>query len=174
MCAVELVLVCFLLTAPRDSEVPKLTGERVAIAKQIVQLRDLKLQVGVFYLSPKNWRQDIKRDVIYLQSPQPGTKVSEGTTVAAWMFEAAQPTQTPTEVPDVRGKPIQEALSVLKQAGFIAMNATESGDSARVVDQFPRAGNFAYAGTSVYLTTGNGGPVTASPPSTPVIEKRKE
>ena len=163
MYAVALGLAACLWTAPPESEVPKLSGERTATAKQLVLLRDLEVQVGVYYLAPQNWRHDIQRDVIYLQSPQPGTKVARATAIAVWTFELAPASQRPTEVPDVRGKPLQEAVRILEQAGLAPMNAAATDKATLVADQFPRPGSLAYPGTSAYLTVGSGNAAGSSP-----------
>lgn len=136
------------------ARVPKLLGERTGVASQLAVLADLKYCEGVYLIAPQNWREDIKPAVIYMQSPQPGTAVLPGSTVAAWKFIRAEKDAKIIEVPDVRGQEFADALKALKALGLKSMSPHKADDEMKqtIIDQYPEPGTQVYVGTSMFLT----------------------
>jgi len=142
-----------LLVGAEGRAVPKLVGERTEIASQLAVLADLKTQSGIYYIAPQNWRNDIKPAVVYLQTPQPGTQVPAGSTVGVWTFVRAAEDGRILDVPDLRGKPVEEATRALTDLELKPFGLPESTMGLQVVDQYPTPGAKVYAGTSVLLTS---------------------
>ncbi|WP_162006747.1 PASTA domain-containing protein [Roseimaritima sediminicola] len=131
---------------------PDLKGESMQRGVQLLRLRGLEPLPGVYFISPDNWRADIKPQTVYLQFPRAGATVDAGSPVAVWRFERARRRQAKLKVPDLVGKTWQAAQEALDAAELPLMNATEAaGATDTVTDQYPKAGRQVYRGTSVFL-----------------------
>jgi hypothetical protein len=139
----------------RLTQVPSLKGQRLSLALQMLRVSDLQGASGVFYIAPQNWRDDIEPGMVYMQTPQPGTPVPEGTVVAYWTFERAGKDQAVLSMPNLQGAPAEEAKMKLGKLGLPLTKGTigpPAGDKAGVVDdQYPRAGQAIYKETAVFL-----------------------
>lgn len=134
--------------------VPALAGKRVQLAEQLLRLADFRPATGVFYISPQNWRDDVRVETVYLQSPPPRAPAPVGARVALWTFEQA-PADCPTvTMPDLRGKSLAQATAVLKELGLPLLEFADEQRAAEemVVDQYPRVEQVVYRGTHVYLS----------------------
>lgn len=134
--------------------VPNLKGKRVTVAKQLLRLREFQAAIGVFYIAPNNWRDDIKPDIVCMQTPQPNSLVPEDITVASWVFVRALDDQELIRTPNIRGLDIDIARKKLADVGLSSVDAIPmSGRSSGLIvkDQYPRAGQPVYEGTSVFL-----------------------
>lgn len=155
--------VCFLLTvfsfcpsvqlaATEPKETPKLTGEKIAVAKQVAVIANLNPVVGTYYIASQNWRNDIRSDVVYMQSPQPGVRVPNGTTIAVWKFIKASESRKLVDVPNLRGEKVEDALQRLENLGLSPFAGTDSDVAAEVLDQYPEPDTKVFVGTSIYFT----------------------
>jgi beta-lactam-binding protein with PASTA domain len=135
------------------------------MSSQLLTLAGLEGSTGVFYIAPQNWRSDIRADVVYLQSPQPGTRIPRGTFVATWKFARAEEGTPIIDVPDLRGLAVAEASKRAEAAGLRAMHKPLPSTSAGavVVDHFPAAGANAIAGSSIFFTWKSAGPAEPTP-----------
>jgi serine/threonine-protein kinase len=88
------------------------------------------------------------------QSPNAGTKVSEGSTVSIVVAKGKQQ----VKVPNVIGKERREAVELIREAGlapFVEEEETEvPSQIGRVVDQFPTPGSQQDPGSEVTLIVG--------------------
>lgn len=143
--------------------VPSVVGKRPEIARQILRMAELDSVCGVFYIAPQNWRPDIKPNVIYMQSPQAKAVLGEGKTVACWSFVRASEHQDVVEMPDLRGKTVDEAATTIVEVGLrlIANRSIRPRNTAgdadahvMVIDQYPRPRQSVLKGTSVFLRLG--------------------
>lgn len=155
--------VCFLLTvfsfgqsihlvAAEPKETPKLTGEKIAVAKQVAVIAELNPVVGTYYIASQNWRNDIRSDVVYMQSPQPGVRVPNGTTIAVWKFVKASESRKLVDVPNLRGEKVEDALQLLETLGLSPFEAIDRDNAAMVLDQYPEPDTKVFVGTSIYFT----------------------
>lgn len=146
--------------------VPSVVGKRPEIARQILRMADFDSAFGVFYIAPQNWRDDIRPNVIYMQSPQPKTATAEDSTVAGWVFARAKENQDIVQMPDLRASAAADALAALHESGLKQVRI-QTGDAsgrqrsepnghATVSGQYPQPGQSVYIGTSVFLVLSDG------------------
>lgn len=138
-----------LLIATDPKETPTLTGEKISLAKQIATVAELKPVVGTYYIASQNWRNDIRADVVYMQTPQPGVRVPAGSTVAVWRFVKASESRKLVDVPNLRGVKVEDALKSLDELGLKPFEAAGDGE---VLDQYPEPDTKVFVGTSIYFT----------------------
>ncbi|WEV67407.1 Stk1 family PASTA domain-containing Ser/Thr kinase [Bifidobacterium sp. ESL0769] len=91
------------------------------------------------------------------QSPSGNAKAPKGSTVKVWFSAGPQAGQ----VPNVKGKSVEEAKAVLRKAGFKVSPATQTEDSPDVAQGMvtrtdPAAGSAADKGTSLMLYVSSG------------------
>jgi beta-lactam-binding protein with PASTA domain len=139
---------------------PKFVGQSLDSAKQLARLANAELLVGVYFIADENWRDDLRPDVVYLQTPQPGTSIA-GSRAAVWLFRKAKPDRPKQVMPDVVGKTYEDALRELEAAQLPLLEKNEVANDAIVRHQYPRAGRTVFQGTSVLLN------MNASPPEPP-------
>lgn len=133
---------------------PALGGEPMQRARQLAELRGLHLAEGVYFISPENWRSDIRPQTVYLQSPREGVAIAEGAEVAAWRFERARSQQRILQTPDFVGDTWEAALSAVGSSELHLMNAESSAEQRDIItDQYPKAGTDVYSGTSIFFKT---------------------
>jgi len=140
------------LWASEALDVPKLTGERVEIAKQLATIAGLEAEAGVYLIAPHNWRNDIRPGVVYMQSPQPGTEVLPDSMVALWSFSQASAHTRLVELPDLRSRMVANAKRELQELELKTFGLSEERNAETVFEQYPLAGTSVYVGTSVFLT----------------------
>jgi beta-lactam-binding protein with PASTA domain len=136
-------------------KVPTLRGQQSEIARQTLRLVGLRAHAGTYYIASQNWRSDIGRSVVQMQTPQPGALMPEGGTVAFWTFAEAPKNAKVVKTPDVRKLPPKRALQTLADSGLAPMRMRGESefktDGAIVLDQYPRPGQPVFEGTSVHL-----------------------
>ena len=136
---------------------PALQGQPLKQAKQLLRVMEFGHATGVFYLSSKNWRTDLKPDAVGMQSPQPQAEIPHGSVVALWTFAKAGDAQKMLAMPDCRGKTLAEAEAVLKEANLGLMifeddrRPSAKKETLIVTDQFPPPEQMVYEKTSVLL-----------------------
>ncbi|MDF7665940.1 Stk1 family PASTA domain-containing Ser/Thr kinase [Bifidobacterium sp. ESL0745] len=91
------------------------------------------------------------------QNPSGGAKAAKGSTVKVWFSTGPQSGQ----IPNVKGKSVDEAKAVLKKAGFKVAPTTQTEDSPDVAQGMvtrtdPAAGQPADKGTSLMLYVSSG------------------
>ena len=140
----------FALTRPgKRVEVPNVTGIQLKAAVASLQNRGFKV-------NPQRVQDDkAPRDRVLRQDPQPGQRAKEGSTVTL-IVSAGAGTGT---VPDVSGKPRDEAKALLKARGFRVSFDEEASDTVpagNAVRSVPDAGTSAERGSrvTVFISTG--------------------
>ncbi len=145
------------LSAIRSCALPSVAGLRSEIAVQVLKLAGYNPVVGVFYIAPHNWRDDIRPGVIYLQAPSAGTGCEGGATVGLWTFRKGKAEQAAVSVPDVLGLESELAVEKLTQAGLVSMSdsrlpaAPSQVEIRNVKWQYPSANQKVLPGTTVCL-----------------------
>jgi len=142
-------IAAFLLLRPEQRTVPDVVGDRSATASQILQNRGFEVNIETV-INP-----DVPRDRVATQRPRPGDRAEEGSTVT--IIVSAGPGEA--AVPQVNGKPRDEAERALTDAGFKVDVTTAFSDEVprnRVISSSPPEGTTAERGTTVRLTVSKG------------------
>lgn len=138
--------VLLLISRGAGVELPNLEGKSREEAEQ--KLRELDLQFDI-QIDESNTDQE-KAGQVVKQTPNPG-QVAGDTKV---VLKVAQG-QSQVEIPDVTGQEFDEARDQLKEAGLrVKRRGGRNDDDARVLFQFPSAGNTVAANSEVTLITG--------------------
>jgi eukaryotic-like serine/threonine-protein kinase len=134
-------------TGPPQTEVPDVIGQNRDEAVAALARADLDAKIIEVY-SAKD------PGTVTGQNPRAGEKVEVGTRVQINVSRGVRP----LTVPSVIGQPYESASSALQGAGFkVARRDVDSTEPAgTVVDQQPRAGVDAPAGTTVTLSVSKG------------------
>lgn len=104
-----------------------------------------KLESLGFIVSIKRESSDrVEKGYVISQSPSSGQKIDKGTTVTITVSEGTNL----VSVPDVTGKPVEQAKSTLQQAGF---NVSVSGTGTKVKSMNPVGGNRVEKGSTITL-----------------------
>jgi serine/threonine-protein kinase len=146
---------------PRQVTVPAVVGRSSAAAKQAIRGRGLNYAVS-FAESGK------PAGTVLSQSPDAGTRVGRGDTVAIVVSQGVQK----VSVPNVIGEKRSNAVSALRGAGFsVTVNlqdTTVPAQDGRVTDQFPAPGAARAKGSAVTIFVGRltAAPVTPTSPTT--------
>lgn len=137
----------FVSSGRKQVKVPVLAGTLRSVAVQ--QIRGLGLVP-----SASEEESDSPPGQVIRQSPNAGTKVTEGSTVSIVVAKGKQKTR----VPNVIGKERREAVEIIREVGlapFVEEEETEvPSQIGRVVDQFPTPGSEQLPGTEVTLVVG--------------------
>ena len=143
-------------SGPRQVSVPAVVGRSSDAAKQAISGRGLNYSVS-FEQSQKS------SGTVLRQSPNAGTRVAVGDTVAIVVSQGVQKVKVPNVIGDLRSN----AVSTLRGAGFsVTVNLQETSVPAqdgRVTDQFPAPGSAQTMGTEVTIFVAQLTP----PPTTP-------
>ncbi|WP_329526925.1 Stk1 family PASTA domain-containing Ser/Thr kinase [Streptomyces sp. NBC_01462] len=134
------------------STVPDVTGKSCDEAKALMTANNLAGNC-----TQVDTADDAQVDKVVSTSPQVGSSVDKNSTVNIQIGKKAQTPQK--NIPDVRGRTLQEARQILQQNGFnnIQVNGDQN-DNARVIAQDPQQGQADPNATTINLTTigGNG------------------
>lgn len=134
------------------STVPDVTGKSCDEAKALMTANNL-----AYNCTQVDTADDAQVDKVVSTSPQVGSSVDKNSTVTIQIGKKAQTPQK--NIPDVRGRTLQEARQILQQNGFnnIQVNGDQN-DNARVIAQDPQQGQADPNATTINLTTigGNG------------------
>lgn len=139
--------------------VPQLTGSL---------LDDVPDQLFWYVLSvgEVTYEQDMNTHAgeVLRQDPAPGTEVAYGTTIDLVVSEGPPP----VDVPDVTGRPVEEAVRILTDAGFrvSTVQTYSTAPRGQVVSTTPRRGVEAPYGSTVkvYVSRGRAPVTTTVPP----------
>jgi hypothetical protein len=160
------------VVVPAVTEVPH--GE----APQWARLAGLPFVVGVYYVAPDRWRDDIRPDRFHLQSLPAGRIVPAGTPLAAWKLVKAESSRRRLTMPSLHGLTRREASSRLKSLGLPLLEPAsgrpdhllrteDPTDGQAVIAQYPPAGRELFEGTAVFLTLAEEELPGLSPPDIP-------
>jgi serine/threonine-protein kinase len=141
---------------PERYEVPALAGKTTAEAEQ--KLAAVNLKVGTI---TRKYSAGVAKNRVISTDPPAGEQVSRGTAIALVLSRGPQL----VHVPQVTGRPVEEATRTLEQAGFrVATRTTASNQVAKdlVVAQDPNGGT-APRGSTVELTVSAGPPLVQVP-----------
>ena len=134
---------------PDQRPVPDVDGKPVAEAT--AALKAARFVVGD---QTGEWSETVGSGLVIRTDP-PAGKVARGGTAVALVVSKGPP---PVQVPDVRGKDVQDALAALIDAGFKTTTAEKYDDKVkkgRVITQDPLGGT-APKGSTVALTVSKG------------------
>jgi serine/threonine-protein kinase len=151
-----LAAAAYLLLRPQRLAVPDVVGQRSSVAAQTLQNRGFEVNIE------RVVNPDVGNDRVASQSPRPGQRADEGSTVTLLVSEG--PGQA--TVPQVTGLPRDEAEAALRKAGFrVEVTREYSADVARgrVVSASPPEGSTADRGATVRLTVSRGAEPVAVP-----------
>jgi serine/threonine-protein kinase len=144
---------------PAQVGVPDVVGATEAAAKNTIQGAGLLVEI-------KQQRSNQSPGDVLSQSPASGTVVTLGSTVEIIVDKAPVPVQ----VPNVQGKPVEDATSSLSDLGlavyFRNKTVTNPAQDGIVLRQQPAPGTKAEPGTNVILQVGKAGNTPPTPPPT--------
>lgn len=141
------------LTVSKGSElikVPNLIGQSLSQANLTLD----RLKLNVRNIS-RDYSDTIAEDLIILQRPEAGTKVKKGSFVDLVLSKGPHP----IKVPDLIGKTVAEAQSILASRGLTMRRQDEFNEqmeAGRIIRQDPSAGVSAVRGEAVTVIVSKG------------------
>jgi serine/threonine-protein kinase len=135
--AVVLLLggVVWFQTVGNKERVPKLTGLTEEQARVSAEKVGFKIKVGSSRFDP-----NVPKDKVAEVQPQPGTEVKKGTLLTLILSKGKQP----VAIPEVKGKPVEEAKQLLQQKGLKVGDSDKQASitvpSGSVIKTRPAAG----------------------------------
>jgi serine/threonine-protein kinase len=140
----------FVSRGPRLTKVPVLVGAQRETAVQRLRARGLEAGIA-------EEESSSPRGQVIQQSPDAGTQVEPGSTVAI-VVSAGEEEEEQAQVPNVIGKLRREAVEAIRAAGLQPSVEEEEtsveGKVGRVTDQFPPPGSELEPGETVTITVG--------------------
>lgn len=137
--------------------VPEVVGDAEAAAEGSVKQAGLRIEIT-------QRRSNQSPGNVLSQSPRPASVVVLGSVVEVVVDKAPSPVQ----VPDVEGKPVEDAVSSLSDLGFAVFFRTKTGGATAKADnvlrQQPAAGEKVDPGTRVVLQVPPGAPAAPAAP----------
>lgn len=152
---------------PQSSQMPKLTNYNRNEAEQI--LADMEVNVSIITIKDEN----IRLGYVVRTEPSEGSIITSGDTVTLYVSSGSgNDGKNMIVVPNVIGLPsIEEAARILAandlSVGSYTMRESQS-PAGTVIDQFPRVGEEAPAGSGVSLVISSGAPRPPPPPRPPI------
>ncbi len=149
------------LNAAEQQQTPNYIGRTLQESQQVATLAGVSLKVGTFYISADSWREDLRPNIVYLQSPQSGESAGDFDTVV-WLFRKADADRAVVTMPNLIGMTQKNAEARLKSLRLPLVTnpspASTEGEKSEmssqdmvVRDQYPRPDQKIYEGTSVTL-----------------------
>lgn len=126
---------------PAPIEVPDLSGKTYEDAK--AQLTAKGLEVAQL----EKFDSDVEKGLVISTTPGTGAKVPKGETVTIIVSKGPDI----VDVPDVTGKTVAEATTILRGAGLTVSGTGGKPNGDRVIFTDPQAGTKAKRGTGVFL-----------------------
>lgn len=142
---------------PHRTTVPNIQGETVEDAEAAVEQAGLRLQ-----LAGQAYSSTIPAGHVIRQDPAAGEEVEQGTRLSVVISRGPQL----VEIPNVRGKPEQQARGALKDLGLDVSVERQYHDKVSqgdVIDQNPRGGTTIEVGKTVTLVISRGKPPVEVP-----------
>lgn len=140
----------FVLFSGNKVTVPDFKGMTIEEAEEKAKPLNLKVEISSYKSS-----NEIRKDLILEQDPEPNKKVKENTTIKVIVSKG----NTKGIVPNVTGRPLKEAKKTIEQYGFTLGEIKEiDSDKPKdeVVEQSPNGGSNAGDSTKVDLVVSNG------------------
>jgi len=158
----------FFVTGSPETKVPNIVGMEEDEA--IAVLREFKLEA---FLIGKRYSDEVSMNRVVVANPEVGSKVKAGRKIGYILSMGPDS----GEVPDFRGKTVEEVMELLKDKPYQIQKAGESYSSefedGKIVSQDPQAGAFFQENTVIRLWLSRGYPVsiTLSPvgPESPKV-----
>ncbi len=138
--------------------IPDVVGQRPEVARQMLRLAGFEAACGVFYVSPSQWRDEIRPGLVAMQSPKPGMPLREDGLVTCWSLARAGREQKVVSMPDLCGQTVRTATDRLRDIGLflpVPGRGAVDGDPNEVVirAQYPSANAAIYSGTYIAIGT---------------------
>ncbi len=143
-----------------DIIVPKVIDADVALAKELLDAKKLNYQV----IEEEGTEEQINK--VIKQTPQDGTKVSEGYTVILHVCTKVVE-EKEVEVPSLNGLTRSQAEKELKEFGLELGNVKKEfsdKEKGTVISQSPKSGDTVQRGTSVEIVLSDGKETQEEPP----------
>ena len=131
-----------------EVEVPNVTGQQLAVARQTLENKNLRVSVQ------EENNADVPAGEVIAQDPEAGAKVKEKRVVTLKVSKGGQE----MEMPDVRGLSKADAIAKLEKMG-LKVNVYEKNsedEAGTVLDTDPRPGKKITKGSSVELVVSKG------------------
>ena len=129
--------------------VPDVTGKQMALAKQILESKKLRVEVAETYDA------DVPAGEVVSQTPEAGTKVKEDRLVTIYVSKGGEE----MSMPDLRSLTRESAEERLEKLGLKIGSVTERYSDEKkgtVISQDPRAGSKIHKGQTVDLVISKG------------------
>ncbi|HET9516463.1 MAG TPA: PASTA domain-containing protein, partial [Actinoplanes sp.] len=141
---------------PERYPVPDVTGMELAAAKSEIGGARLKLKEG-----PGKYSDDVPEGFVIASNPKAGTSLKPGETVTVTVSKG----RAPITVPNLDGKNINEARSILQGLGLTVVEQYKDSDKPgdTVIGQSPAAGAGVEKDSEVKLDVSNGPPGAIMP-----------
>jgi eukaryotic-like serine/threonine-protein kinase len=141
---------------PERYGVPDIVGKELAAAKGELEQAKLKIKEGTPAFS-----DTVAQGVVISTNPPVNTELKPGTTVTVVVSKG----RAPITVPDLAGKDINEARSILQQLGLNAVESYKDNDAPAnsVIGQTPKAGSGVDKDAEVKLDVSKGPPLVTIP-----------
>jgi serine/threonine-protein kinase len=139
----------YLLLQPTQQAVPDVVGEKVGAASTILRNRGFQVQIE------RQTTDNVPRDTVYRQDPQPAAQVDKGSTVTLQVSDGPGTAQVPVVV----GRGRREATRILKEAGFKVSEERETSTDVKkdhVIRTSPESGQVLERGSTVNLIVSSG------------------
>ena len=137
----------------------QLSGSKTVAVENYLQLREIdavkKIRAkGLRVQVVRQYNAKVDETYVFKQDPQPGERIAKGNYVT--IFSSLGPPKT--EVPDVRGEKVDQALADLQNANLKghAINVDSDQPQGEVVSQRPSGGASVVQGSTVTLRVSNG------------------
>jgi serine/threonine-protein kinase len=141
---------------PERYPVPDVSGMELAAAKGVIESARLKLKE-----SAGTYNDDVPKGVVISSDPKAGTSMKPGQVVTVTVSKG----RAPITVPDVNGKNIGEARSILQNLGLIVVEQYKDSDQPadQVIGQSPKIGTGVEKDSEVKLEVSKGPPQITVP-----------
>jgi serine/threonine-protein kinase len=141
---------------PERYPVPDVSGMELAAAKSEIEGARLKLKEGA-----GTYNDDVPKGVVISSDPKAGTSMKPGEVVTVTVSKG----RAPITVPDVNGKNIGEARSILQNLGLIVVEQYKDSDQPadQVIGQSPKTGAGVEKDSEVKLEVSKGPPQVTVP-----------
>jgi eukaryotic-like serine/threonine-protein kinase len=150
------VITLTLSLGPERIEVPDVVGQEQAAAKGAIETAKLVYKEG-----KGQYSDDVDKGLVISTSPKASEELKVGDTVTVVLSLG----EAPIEVPDVKGKNINEARSTLQGLGLQVVEQYVDSDQPAdtIIGQSPEAGKGAVKDSEVKLQVSKGPPLVTVP-----------
>jgi serine/threonine-protein kinase len=134
---------------PERYPVPDVSGMELAAARGEIENANLKFKEG-----DATYSDEVPKGIVISSDPTPGGSLKRGETVTVTVSKG----RAPITVPDLNGKNINEARSILQGLGLNVVEQYKDSDQPadQVIGQSPKSGTGAEKGSEVKLEVSKG------------------